>query len=59
MAKREPDLIDEIINDVRRLINEIDRLIHPEKRRKRAVARVPVRPHPQQRDGQREEDPYA
>jgi hypothetical protein len=58
MSKREPGLLDEIIDDVRRLINEIDRLLHPEKRRKRALARVPVRSHPPRRDDQRE-DPYA
>jgi hypothetical protein len=46
VAKQKQSLWDEVANGVRQILEEMDRLLHPEKRRKTARVPVPVRVRP-------------
>ena len=54
MARTQRNILDDITDGVRQLLDEIDRVLNPEKRRKPAPVPVPVRVRPQRRDP----DPY-
>jgi hypothetical protein len=47
VAKQKRSLWDEAASGVRQIIEEIDRLLHPEKQRKMARVPVPVRVRPE------------
>lgn len=45
-AKADRNILDDITDGVRQILDDIDRLINPEKRPKPAPVPVPVRPQP-------------
>ena len=43
VSNQKPDLIDDIVEGVRRLFEDLERLLNPEKEQKRAPVPIPVR----------------
>jgi hypothetical protein len=50
VARSQRNILDDITDGVRQLLDEIDRLINPDKQRKPVPVPVPVRVRPQRRD---------
>ena len=48
-AKADRNILDDITDGVRQILDDIDRLINPEKRPKPAPVPIPVRNHPERR----------
>lgn len=55
MAGEKRDVLDDVVDGVRRILDEIDKLLNPDKQRKPIPVPVPVRSRPDRRYPQ---DPY-
>jgi hypothetical protein len=55
VASEKRDVLDEVIDGVRRILDEVDKLLNPDKRNKPVPVPIPVRSHPERRYPQ---DPY-
>lgn len=54
MTKAKRNVLDELAEGVRQILEDLDRLINPDKHRKPAPVPIPVRPRPDRQH----DDPY-